>query len=111
MVLIRHAGGAWHEPTTSAYANERELQNLVKLSPALLPGADALAVVDEFWVPGIGSADLVGVGALGDITIVECKLKANPEIRREVVGQTFAYAGGLWRMTYDDFALTFANRG
>jgi hypothetical protein len=111
MVLIRHKEGLWHEPDTSAYASEKALQDLVKLSPSLLPGGYALAVVDEFWVPGIGSADLVGVSAAGDITIVECKLKANPEIRREVVGQTLAYAGGLWRMAYDDFEATFAARG
>ena len=31
-------------------------------------------------------------------------------IRREVVGQVLAYAGGLWRMPYDDFATRYADR-
>ena len=110
MVLIRHQGSNWHEPDTSVYANEKELQDLVKSSPTLLPGENSLAVVDEFWISGIGSADLVAVSAAGEITVVECKLKANPEIRREVVGQTLAYAGGLWHTSYDDFAAGFAAR-
>ncbi len=110
MILIRHQGSNWHEPDTSVYANEKELQELVKLSPTLLPGGDSLAVVDEFWIPGIGFADLVAVGTSGEITIVECKLGSNPGIRREVVGQTLAYAGGLWHMSYDDFAAGFAAR-
>jgi hypothetical protein len=110
VVLIRLPGSTWHEPATSAYANERELQDLVKRSPSLLPGGEPLAVADEFWVPGVGSVDLVGVSSAGEVTLVECKLKANPEIRREVIGQVLAYAGGLWRMAYDDFATTFAAR-
>lgn len=109
-MLIRQIGGTWHEPATAEYANEKELQDLVKHSPTLLPGGHQLAVADEFWVPGIGSVDLVGVSETGEITIVECKLRANPEIRREVIGQTLAYAGGLWRMDYEDFATTFQNR-
>jgi hypothetical protein len=110
MVLIRQKQGVWHDPDTSAYRSEKELQDLVKRAPTLLPGGEELAVVDEFWIPGIGSVDLVGVSATGDLTIVECKLKANPEIRREVIRQILAYAGGLWRMGYDEFASTFAAR-
>jgi hypothetical protein len=108
VVLIRHAGGNWHQPESSSFKNEKELQELVKLSPSLLRGEPSIAVVDEFTIPGIGSADLLGIGIGGDITIVECKLVANPEIRREVVGQVLAYAGGLWRMTYENFAATFS---
>ncbi len=48
-------------------------------------------------------------GALG-LTLVECKLRANPEIRREVVGQILAYAGGLSHMSYDEFAAGFRKR-
>ncbi|WP_216699309.1 hypothetical protein [Arthrobacter sp. H14] len=40
----------------------------------------------------------------GDLTLVECKLAANPQIRREIVGQMFDYASGLWKMDVDDFA-------
>lgn len=110
VLLIRRAGGDWHEPEVSSYNNERALQDLVMMSPTLLPGDRSLAVVDEFTLPGVGSVDLVGIGTSGEITVVECKLRANPEIRREVVGQVLAYAGGLWRLTYDEFEATFERR-
>jgi hypothetical protein len=48
------------------------------------------------------------VDADGVITIVECKLRANPEIRRSVVGQLLAYAAGLWHLSYDDFDATMS---
>lgn len=110
MVLIRHKQGEWHQPETSAYSSEKALQELVKHSPSLLPPGTPMAVVDEFTISGIGSVDLVGISSSGDITIVECKLRANPEIRREVVGQVLAYAGGLWRMSYESFSDSFSRR-
>lgn len=110
MVLINVANGGWHEPARKAFDNEKELQDLVKLSPALLPGGEPLAVVDELHIPGVGYVDLVGVGAHGELVIVECKLKANPEIRREVVGQVFAYAGGIWRLSFTEFKQQFEAR-
>jgi hypothetical protein len=110
MVLIRHENGTWHQPESTAYSSEKELQQIIKSSPSLLPGGVPMAVVDELSIPGVGSVDLLGVTSSGDITIVECKLRANPEIRREVVGQVLAYAGGLWRMTYENFASAFARR-
>jgi hypothetical protein len=50
------------------------------------------------------AADLTGP------TLVECKLRANREIRREVVGQILAYAGGLARLSYEEFAAGFRKR-
>lgn len=110
MLLIRRAGGDWHEPEVTSYDNEGSLQQLVKSSPTLLPGGANIAIVDEFTLPGVGSVDLVGVGPFGDITLVECKLRANPEIRKSVVGQVLAYAAGLWRLTFDEFEATFTRR-
>jgi hypothetical protein len=110
VALIRRQDGGWHEPATTAFSREQDLQELLRLSPSLVTSGERLAVVDEFWIPGVGSVDLVGVGANGDLTLVECKLKANPEIWREVVGQILAYAGGLWHMPYDDLAQTFSAR-
>jgi hypothetical protein len=43
------------------------------------------------------------VSTQGVITLVECKLAANPEIRRSIVGQALAYASGVWRMTMQEF--------
>lgn len=110
MFLIRRSGETWHEPAISEYANEEELQGILKTSPTLLPSDRPMALVDEFSIPSIGSADLVGIDDSAAITVVECKLKANPQIRREVVGQALAYAGGLWQMPYEQFSDTFAKR-
>jgi hypothetical protein len=50
------------------------------------------------------------VEANGDITLVECKLRANPEIRRQVVGQALAYAASVWQMSYEELDEAFARR-
>jgi hypothetical protein len=47
----------------------------------------------------------------GGITIVECKLAANAEIRRWVIGQAFSYAAGLWQLSYEDLERAFSARG
>jgi hypothetical protein len=111
MLLVRkHGEVSWRSPNVTAYSDEQSLQMLIQRSPNLLNGADStpMAMASEVTVPGIGSADLVGVDASGGITIVECKLKANPEIRRQVVGQIFAYASGLSKLTYEQFDALFA---
>ncbi|KQW47389.1 hypothetical protein ASC77_13050 [Nocardioides sp. Root1257] len=108
-ILVRGDDSKWREPEVTSYENEAALQQLVADSPDLLTGKD-LATVDEFWIPEVGSVDIVGVGADGGVTVVECKLRANPEIRREVVGQVLAYAGGLWQMDYEAFAATWSAR-
>ena len=54
-----------------------------------------------------GPADIVLVDAEGQITIVECKLLANPEIRGQVIGQLFTYAAGLWQIDYEEFERRF----
>ena len=69
-----------------------------------------MAVVSELSVPEAGYVDVVGVDADGAITLVECKLRANPDVRRHVVGQVFAYAAGLWGLDYDAFDGAFASR-
>ncbi len=101
--LIRRPGDRWRQPSTTSYDDEAALQALLEASPDLLPIDEPIAIVREFWVPTVGSVDLVGIGQSGLVVIVECKLRANPQIRREVVGQALAYAGGIWRMEPDDF--------
>jgi hypothetical protein len=112
-MLIRGQGeGAWHEPQTTAYADESELEKLIEESPTLLPGvlAAGAAVATQVNLGNSGFADVIVVEASGEITLVECKLKANPEIRRQVVGQALAYAASLWQMTYEQFDEAFARR-
>lgn len=102
----------WLTPSPAAFAKERELQRLIADSPSLLPGVDEpTAVAEEVRVPGAGRADVVVVDAKGEITIVECKLVKNPEMRRWVIGQVFSYAAGLWKLNYQDFERGFAARG
>jgi len=61
-----------------------------------MPGAAGkqFAVAREVALDA-GYVDLLGVTPDGDITLIESKLKANPEIRRHVVGQILAYAATL----------------
>jgi len=110
VVLIRRSGESWRSPKVTAYSNEDALQSLVATSPQLLPGgAAALAVAREFPVAA-GSIDLVGVDPDGEVVVCECKLEANREARRMVVGQLFAYAGALWELSFDDFSERFASQ-
>jgi hypothetical protein len=113
VVLIRKMGERdWHAPASSAYRDEASLEALLEEAPSLLPGPDddkPLVVVRQLSVEH-GSIDLVGVSRSGAITVVECKLSQNPEIRRSVVGQVFAYAASLWRMGFDDLDRAFQLR-
>lgn len=108
-LLVRHDGGRWQAPEVQAYENEEMLKHLLRDSPQLLPmSAKDSIFVEELAVPQGGSVDLVGVDPYGAITLVECKLGKNPEIRRSVVGQLFAYASGLWEMSYEEFDRAFS---
>jgi len=87
---------------------EGALRDRIFDEPSLLPGFDKpLAVAKEVPVRRAGSADLVVVDADGEIAIVECKRASNPECRREVIGQVFEYAAGLWKLGYEDFRRLF----
>jgi hypothetical protein len=113
-LLVRRDGESnWRTPEVSAYDNESMLQELLAESPKLLPGLGTCSVATaiEFEIPDTGYADLVVVDAGGRITIVECKLKANSAIRRQVVGQVFAYAAGLATMQYPQFDAEFTRSG
>ncbi|WP_159802747.1 hypothetical protein [Arthrobacter zhaoguopingii] len=43
------------------------------------------------------------VDQAGGLTIVECKLASNRQVRREIIGQMFDYASAFWRMSMDEF--------
>lgn len=53
---------------------------------------------------------MVLVEPSGAITLVECKLRANPEIRRAVIGQIMAYAANLWKLSYESLDQRFHHR-
>ena len=39
----------------------------------------------------------------GLITVIECKLSRNPEVKRKVIGQILGYGAFLWQMSYEEF--------
>lgn len=109
-LLIRQSDGTWREPDLTGYGGEAELQQILAEHPELIPGVSADAVTCGEFQSTAGLADVVVVDGDGQVTLVECKLASNPQIRREVVGQMFDYASRLWRMGIEDFAARWQNR-
>ncbi len=80
------------------FADEKELQTFLRENSDLMPmdeielGTPPLLCIG--WEVGVasGSQDLLFIDEAGLLTIVETKLKKNPEARREVVGQILEYA-------------------
>ncbi|MFQ5882100.1 MAG: hypothetical protein ACE5I9_06465 [Candidatus Methylomirabilales bacterium] len=107
-ILVRNNESKRWEPADLVRARaEVELQNLLIESPFLIPieeireGVSPLVfAVGEFGLPGSGNTDILAFSADGDIAVVECKLAANPESRRKVIGQILEYASFLWGMSY-----------
>jgi len=109
-VLIKHKNDVhWEDPEVGAYPDEAKLKTILRDDPALFPFDDRrrpVVMVDEFPVSigdTYGFVDLVGVSAAGSITIVECKLEKNPDIKRRLIGQLIEYAAALWGISFEDF--------
>lgn len=109
-MLIRRPDEGWHEPSVHGYIDEAHLQGLLAAHPTLIPGVGPNARVCREFRSGIGPADLVVVDLDSGITLVECKLASNPQIRREIIGQVLDYASQLWRMSVDEFDSRWAVR-
>lgn len=99
----------WQLAESVKAKGEAELQDLLIESPSLIPvdeireGVTPLVLaVGEFGLPGSGATDILAFSADGDIAVVECKLAANPESKRKVVGQILEYAAYLWEMDYEE---------
>jgi hypothetical protein len=109
-IAVRNkADGPWRLVESAEYGNEAELQVLLAESPSLISVDEIrdgmpplVAAVREFGLPGSGSTDLLAFSAEGDVAVIECKLAANQEIRRKVVGQILEYAAYLWGMSYEE---------
>jgi hypothetical protein len=108
-MLLRRGGGAWREPATDRYEDEADLQRVLADSPSLVPGVGPAVTVAEFPLDG-GSVDVVVVEPSGDVTLVECKLAKNPEVRRAVVGQTLSYAARVAKLSVEEFSERFCRR-
>ncbi len=99
----------WEPVDVAVYEQEKHLQELLAETPSLISLAEIredapplVYALREAGLPGSGKTDLLAFNAAGDIVIVECKLAANPEIKRTVIAQVFEYGAYLWGMNYDD---------
>jgi hypothetical protein len=110
-ILVRKKGEKeWRKVSEQRFQNEAELQNILYESPEIIPieklGGnlpEPKLFIKEAGLPGSGNTDLIGIDEKGGITIIECKLATNADIRRKVIGQVLEYAAYLWQMTYDQF--------
>ena len=111
-LIMRWGDGAWKVPTTDSWQDERSLQVIVGDNPTLLPGVtgNEAATVLEFPIYDAGRVDILCVEQDGSLTVCEVKLRRNPEIRRQVLGQVLAYAAGLSAMTYGEVDREWAAR-
>ena len=108
-ILMRgHKNEKWQLVQSAAYANETELQKLLFEQPSLISvnevraeAGTLVATVREFPLD-VGSIDLIGFTANGDIAVIECKLATNTEVKRKVIGQVFEYGASLWGLDYEE---------
>jgi hypothetical protein len=107
-MLLQKKDSSWEPVPLTSWYDEAHLQEVLAASPELVPGCAGNAAARELGITGTGSLDLLLVDDLGALTLVECKLRKNPQIRREVVGQILAYASGLQRMSYAQVAAAFS---
>lgn len=111
-VLYRKAGGTWTSPTESGYVSEDHLQALIDEFPELLPGVSPESYVCREFSTDSGPIDNLIINAKdGALTLVECKLAKNPEVRRKILGQIIDYAASLSRLDFDEFHQRWKDRG
>ena len=105
------SGGGFRTVASSAYKDEAELENFIRDQPdVILPWADfaddalpPIVIGKQTDLPSAGVADLIAVSEDGYLTVVECKLNRNPEVRRTVVGQVLSYAAYLRHLSLAEF--------
>jgi len=107
-IVVRDASGEVRVLPSETFKYEEVLQNHIRDIPRLIP-LEAVTeeevlhmTIGHEWPAGTGSADVVLLGSDGVITIVETKLKRNPEARREVIAQILEYAAYLSEWTIAD---------
>lgn len=110
MVVLVKDGDRWAAADPRSWGLEVGLEDVLAAHPYLIPGCSGAVVARQFTIAGVGIVDMLCVDDVGSITLVECKLARNAEIRRAVVGQIFAYASGLAGTSEPDFSAEFARR-
>ena len=109
-VLVRYGGESWREPEKSGYTDEAHLQGILQEHPWLIPGVKKNAHVCIEFQSGVGPSDVVAIDLENGLTLVECKLASNREVRREIIGQVLDYASRFWRMSIEDFDAQWISR-
>jgi len=110
-ILLRKKGTRkWEKVSEQKFVNEGVLQDILYKSPEIIPIEklgenikEPRVFVKEAGLAGSGSADLIGIDENGGITIIECKLATNADIRRKVIGQLLEYAAFLWQKPFEEF--------
>jgi len=109
LMIYDPESGKWEKTPEGEFAEETKMQELVKDNPDIIPLSDLgedippmLVVGRESSLPN-GNPDLICVDENGLITVVECKLAKNPEVKRKVVGQILGYGAYLWQSSYEEF--------
>jgi hypothetical protein len=111
-ILYRKGNGKWISPDDSGYASEDQLQAMIGKFPNLLPGISADSFVCREFKTDSGPIDNVIINATdGSITLVECKLARNPEVRRKIVGQIIDYAASMHKLSFEEFHQCWKDRG
>lgn len=109
-LIVRHVGESWSSPAVTSYSAESHLQEVLAGQPSLLPGVSSSPVAVRELQTGAGPLDVVVIDAEGQLTLVECKLASNAQIRREIVGQVLDYASALWRMSFEQLDTRWRQR-
>ena len=110
-----NAKSKWEALAPMDYTGEAELQSLLDTGSAeLIPADPSLDEAHVVFAREVstdsGPIDLIGIGSSGSITIMECKLAKNHQIKREVVGQVLDYAASLWETDLRSLSEAFKAR-
>ena len=117
-ILMKDANNpiaTWEALVPMVFEDESELQALLdRGSSELLPpdpsSGDDYVVYARELPTASGPIDLIGIGSSGSVTIMECKLAQNHDIKRKVVGQVLDYAASLWETDVASLVATFMSR-
>ncbi len=98
-ILVQDSGGV--RALEEGFASEEELQTFLKENADLMPleeielGTPPLLCIGCEVGVASGAQDILYIDQNGLLTVVETKLRKNPEARREVVGQILEYAAQM----------------
>lgn len=104
-IIVREVNGETRVLASESPKYEEILKRNISEIPRLIPldmvtDEDVIHItIGEEWRAGGGRADVVLLGSDAVITVVETKLKRNPEARREVIAQVLEYGAYLTEWT------------